>query len=51
MFQSYLVRYLFIETQLFYIEYSTTIDGETINYSAFITDLADATQQVWKRKI
>jgi hypothetical protein len=38
--------FFFIESQLFYIEYSTTVDNETANYSAVITDLTDATQEV-----
>ncbi len=46
MFQSSLFRYHLIETQLFYIEYSTMVDKETVNYSAFITNLVDPTQQV-----
>jgi hypothetical protein len=46
MFQSSLFRYHLIETQLFYIEYSIMVDNELVNYSAFITNLVDPTQQV-----
>jgi hypothetical protein len=45
-FQSHISVVSFVESQLFYVEYSTTVDNETINYSAFTSDLTDAKQQV-----
>ena len=35
-----------IESQLFYIEYRTIVDNETINYLEFVTNLTTATEQV-----
>jgi hypothetical protein len=46
MFQPHLFKCLLIETQLFYIEYSTTVDNETVNYSVFVSNLANPTRQV-----
>ncbi len=41
--------FFLIESQLFYIVYSVTLGNTTVNYAAFTSDVADATQQVGKR--